>query len=171
MTWQPYLWPSETAWKMRFEFMRNAQAMFTTNELVLVSGLELPATNSVTELNLATNRLGHTVRVLGLLNGQGQFSGHHSSMGGGNLRLEVEVNPKLDGKRLTVFNVRDDRGREVSSHGHGWGGTSYSFSYRPEPDAKSLSFTLAVQEVVTAEFLVKPEVFVPAKETPKGTTK
>jgi hypothetical protein len=83
----------------------------------------------------------------------------------------VEVNPKLDGKRLTVFNVRDDRGREVSSHGHGWGGTSYSFSYRPEPDAKSLSFTLAVQEVVTAEFLVKPEVFKPPIETPKRPAK
>jgi len=166
MVWKPYLWPSEAAWKIRVEFMRNEKAVFSTNELVVVTGLALPAVDSVTELNLSTNRLGHTVRVLGLAQGQGKFSGRHSRMSGGDVRIEVDVSPELGTrKRLTVLSVRDDQGRKAESRGYGRSSSSYSFSYEPKPDAKSLDFTLVVQEVVTAEFLVKPEVF---KAAPAG---
>jgi hypothetical protein len=79
------------------------------------------------------------------------------------VKIEVDVLPELGtSKRLTVLSVRDDQGRKVHGHGHGRSGSSYSFTYEPKPDAKSLDFTLVVQEVVTAEFLVKPELFMPA---------
>lgn len=165
LTWRPFLWPSETAWKMRVEFMRNEKAAFSTNELIVVKGLTLPAVDDVTELNLSTNRLGHTVRVLGISNGKGKFPGRTHSMGGNHPKIEVEVTPELTGKRLTVMNVRDDQGRKVDSQGASRGGGSYSFSYEPKPDVKSLDFTLVVQEVVIAEFLVKPERFSPMKTT------
>jgi hypothetical protein len=168
LRWQPYLWPSEAAWKIRVEFMRNDKAVFSTNELIVVTGLALPAVDEVTELNLSTNRLGHTVRVLGLTHGKGQFPSRNHSMGGNGTRIEVDVSPELGtGKRLTIVGVRDDQGRKLDSRGAGRGSGSYSFSYEPKPDAKSLDFTLAVQEVVTAEFLVKPEVFKPAPATKK----
>lgn len=167
MTWRPYLWPGETAWKIRAEFMRNEKAAFSTNELIEVKGLVLPAVDEVTELNFSTNRLGHTVRVLGMSNGKGKFPGRTHSMGGTQPRIEVEVTPELTGKRLTVMNVRDDQGRKVESRGWGRGGGSYSFSYEPKADAKSLDFTLVVQEVVIAEFLVKPEQLSPVKTTTK----
>lgn len=165
LRWRPYLWPSEAAWKIRVEFMRNHEkAVFSTNELVVVPGLALPTVDDITELNLSTNRLGHTVRVRGLTSGKGTFGDRHSRMSSTGVRIEVDVSPELGtGKRLTVVSVRDDQGRKVDSSGAGSGGGSYSFSYQPEPDAKSLDFTLAVQEVVTAEFLVKPELFTQAK--------
>ncbi len=165
LRWQPYLWPSEAAWKIRVEFMRNhEQAVFSTNELVVVTGLKLPTVDDVTELNLSTNRLGHTVRVLGLSSGKGKFGTRHSSMSSTGVRIEVDGSPELGtDKRLTVSSVRDDQGRKVDSHGFGRGGGSYSLGFEPKPDAKSLDFTLVVQEVVTAEFLVKPEQFTPAK--------
>lgn len=165
LRWQPYLWPSEAAWKIRVEFMRNHEkAVFSTNELIVVTGLALPAVDEVTELNLSTNRLGHTVRVLGLTHGKGQFPSRSHSMGGNlGTRIEVDVSPELGtGKRLTVVSVRDDQGRKLDSRGAGRGDGSYSFTYEPKPDAKALDITLAVQEVVTAEFLVKPELFKPA---------
>jgi hypothetical protein len=168
LRWQPYLWPSEAAWKIRVEFMRNDKAVFSTNELITVTGLALPAADDVTELNLSTNRLGHTVRVLGLANGKGKFGNRHSSMGGPSVRIEVDVSPELGtDKRLTVSSVRDDQGRKVESRGYGRSSSSYSFGYEPKPDAKALDFTLVVQEVVTAEFLVKPELFKPAPATKK----
>ncbi len=168
MTWRPYLWPSETAWKLRAEFMRNERAAFTTNELIVVQGLTLPAVDDVTELNLTTNRLGHSVRVLGLAQGSGKFGGRHSRMSSPGVNLEVDVSPELGkGKRLTVLSVRDDQGRKIESKGAGSGGGSYSFSYGPKPDAKSLDVTLAVQEVVIAEFLVKPERLSPTNTPAK----
>jgi len=163
LRWQPYLWPSEAAWKIRVEFMRNDKAVFSTNELIAVTGLVLPAVDSVMELNLSTNRLGHTVRVLGLTHGKGQFPSRNHSMGGNGMRIEVDVSPELGtGRRLTIMGVRDDQGRKLDSRGAGRSSSLYSFSYEPKPDAKSLDFTLVVQEVVTAEFLVKPELFKPA---------
>lgn len=163
LRWQPYLWPSEAAWKIRVEFMRNDKAVFSTNELIVVTGLALPAVDEVTELNLSTNRLGHTVRVLGLASGKGKFGTRHSSMSSPGVRIEVDVSPELGtDKRLTVSSVRDDQGRKVESRGFGRGGGSYSLGFEPKPDAKALDFTLVVQEVVTAEFTVKPEVLKPA---------
>lgn len=161
---KPHLWPSEAAWKVRVEFMRNHEkAVFSTNELFVVTGLALPAADSVTELNLTTNRLGHTVRVLGLTHGKGKIGNRTSRMSGTGVRLEVDVSPALSPrKRLTIVKVRDDQGREAESRGFGHSDASYSFLYNPKADAKSLDFTLAVQEVVTAEFLVKPELFKPA---------
>jgi hypothetical protein len=74
----------------------------------------------------------------------------------------VEVSPELGTrKRLTVLNVRDELGRTVDSGGTGSGGGSYSFNFKPKPDARSLAFSLAVQEVVLGEFVVKPTPFVP----------
>lgn len=164
LRWQPYLWPSEAAWKIRVEFMRNHEkAVFSTNELIAVTGLALPAVDGVTELNLTTNRLGHTVRVFGLANGMGKFTNRSSRMSGSGVKIEVDVSPELGtSKRLTVLSVRDEQGRKVDSRGGGRSGGSYSFTYEPKPDAKSLDFTLVMQEVVTAEFLVKPELFKPA---------
>lgn len=164
LRWQPYLWPDEAAWKIRVEFMRNSKAVFSTNELIVVTGLALPAVDDVTELNLSTNRLGLMVRVLGLARGKGKFDGHPSSMSNGDrVRIVGDVLPELDeGKRLTVLNVRDDQGRKVEGSSYGRRGSGFSFVYNAKPDAKSLDFTLAVQEVVTAEFLVKPEPFKPA---------
>jgi hypothetical protein len=162
LRWRPYLWPSEAAWKIHVEFKRSAKAVFSTNELVVVTGIALPALDNVTELNLTTNRLGHTVRVLGLTDGKGKIGDRTSRMSGIGVRLEVDVSPDLGtGKRLTIVKVRDDQGREVESRGFGQGNSSYSFGYDPQADTKSLDFTLAVQEVVTAEFLVKPELFQP----------
>jgi hypothetical protein len=164
LRWRPYLWPSEAAWKIRVEFMRNDKAVFSTNELVVVTGLVLPAADEVTELNLSTNRLGHTVRVLGLARGKGKFGNRHSSMSSPGVRIEVDVSPELGtGKRLTVLDVRDDQGRKLDNRGYGRSSSSYSFGYEQKPDAKSLDFTLVVQEVVTAELLVKPELFAPVK--------
>ena len=163
LRWQPYLWPSEAAWKIRVEFMRNDKAVFSTNELLSVNGLAIPAPDDVTELNLSTNRLGHGVRVLGLARGKGKFGNRHSSMSSDGVHIEVDVSPELGvGKRLTILSVRDDQGRKVESRGHGRGGGSYSFSFDAKPDATNLDFAIAVQEVVTAEFLVKPELFKPA---------
>lgn len=163
LRWQPYLWPSEAAWKIRVEFLRNHEkAVFSTNELIVVAGLALPAVDGVTELNLSTNRLGHAVRVLGLAHGRGKFGNQNSRMSNVGVNLEVGVSPELGtSKRLTVLSVRDDQGRKVEGRGHGRSDGSYSFGYEPKPDAMSLDFTLAVQEVVTAEFLVKPELFQP----------
>lgn len=70
---QPYPWPSEAAWKIRVEFMRNHEkAVFSTDELIVVTGLALPAVDDVTELNRSTNRPGHTVRVFGRSHGKGK---------------------------------------------------------------------------------------------------
>ena len=169
LRWGPYLWPSEAAWKIRVEFMRNHEkAVFSTNELIVVTGLALPLADGVTELNLSTNRLGHTVRVLGLTSGKGKFGDRHSSMSSPGVRIEVDVSPELGtSKRLSVLNVRDDQGRKVESRGYGRSSSSYSFGYEPKPDAKSLDFTLVVQEVVIGEFVVKPVLFVPEKAAGK----
>ncbi len=169
LRWGPYLWPSEAAWKISVEFMRNHEkAVFSTNELIVVTGLALPATDAVTELNLSTNRLGHTVRVLGLSSGKGKFGDRHSRMRSPGIHIEVDVSPELGtSKRLSVLNVRDDQGRKVESRGYGSSNSSYSFGYEPKPDAKRLDFTLAVQEVVIGEFVVKPELFAPEKSLGK----
>lgn len=162
LRWAPHLWSSEAAWKLRADFARNERAVFSTNELIIVTGLALPAADSVTELNLSTNRLGHTVRVLGLSNGRGKFGNRDTRMSSSGICIEVDVSPELNTrKRLTVLNVRDDQGRKVDTSGAGSGGGSYSFNFTPMPDARSLDFSLAVQEVVLGEFVVKPTPFVP----------
>ncbi len=155
--WDPYLWPNEAAWDLRVEFRRNEKGAFGTNELVEIKRLALPAVDGITETNLSTSRLGHSVRVLGLRNGAGRLGSRH--MGGIGYVLEVEISPELERKRLTVVAVTDDQGREVTNASASRIGGSYTFGYRPKADAKELNFALAVQEVVIAEFRVKPEVF------------
>lgn len=165
MTFNSHLWASESAWKVRVEFMRNEKAVFTTNELIIVNGLALPTTDGRTELNLATNRLGHTVRVLGLT--RETFQNRPAGLAGADVRLEVEVTPALSDKRLTVVSMRDDQGRTCEMVGPAYFSGFYAFGFNPEPDAKSLDITLAVQEVVSAEFLMKPELFDLANEMTK----
>ncbi len=164
LDWQPYLWSDETAWDLRVEFKRKETAVFETNELVMVKALAIPAMDGVTELNLSTNRLGHEVRVLGLRSGNARLGSGDVGTSAGLLTLEVEVSPELKQKRLTVVLATDDHGREVQGRNlDDESRSSYSFGWWPKPDARSLNITLAVQEVVTAEFRVKPEAFSPTR--------
>ena len=159
--WDAYLWPNEGAWQLRVEFMRKQKGSFGTNELVVIKGLAIPPVNGATEINLSTNRLGHTVRVLALRNGTSQLGSPPTGRIGA--FLEVEVSPELERKRLTVVAITDDQGREVTMTRWSRSGDLFAFGCGPKVDAKSLNFTLAVQEVVTAEFRVKPEAFSPTR--------
>ena len=159
----PYLWSSERAWKVRTEFMRNERGAFTTNELIEVRGLAVPPPHGVTTLNLSTNRLGHVVRVLGLAQGKGHFGTRNPFMSEDGVTLELDVLPSLGAnQRLIALPVRDDQGRTVKIYDYSKGGSSFTFWLAPRADAQTLDFTLAVQEVVTAEFLVKPVLFKPS---------
>lgn len=162
LAWRPYLWPGETAWKVRLELTRNELAAFSTNELIVVTGLALPPTNGVTELNLVTNRLGHTVTVLGLSQGNGRYEKRYNISSGIATRIDVEMSPSTTRKRLTAINLHDDQGRsiktkaQVTSVHHGSGFMKFAFECLPPPDAKTLDFTLVLQEIVNAEFVLKP---------------
>jgi hypothetical protein len=165
--WNPHLWPSEAAWKLQFDFSRSEGAYFSTNELFEVPALAVPPMDGATESSFTTNRLGHTLRVPGLAQGSWKFPGRKSSLGTADrIRLEVEVSPDLGRKRLTVVRASDDQGRSLKGWMSGRHEHAHYFAYEVQPDAKFLNFTVAIHEVITAEFLVKPEPFVPAKAGP-----
>lgn len=167
LTWGHFLWPNESAWKIRVAFWRNLQAGFTTNELIVVKGLAVPAKDSVTLLNLVTNRLGHAVQVLGLSSGNGYIPDHSRIRISDPVRIQAVVPRGLPNKRLALVGVRDDQGRPVERLEVSDKNGSFSFGCKPEPDAKSLDFTLAFHDTITVEFLVKPEQFDPAKSVGK----
>ena len=144
--------------------MRNQQAAFDPHELIEVKGVAIPALDEITPVNLLTNRLGSNVRVLGLTSGRGRFPGQQVSASSG-ISLVVEVSPDLKGKRLTLVSAQDNRGRVVERRGWRRSNNSIGFQLAPAPEATSLDFTLALQEVVTGEFVVQPEAPGPAKAT------
>lgn len=157
-----YPWPSEVAWKLRLGLVRNELAMYSTNEVIVVSGLALPPPNDVTPLHLVTNRLGHTVQVLGLSHGTGSFPGKLNTRTNLATRIDVEVTPFTEGKKLTIINLHDDQGRPLKITGWGTLGDSrnnwkkFSFDCQPPSDARALDFTLVFQEIVDAELVLKP---------------
>lgn len=155
----PRLWVEEPAWKMRFEFVRVPEAEFATNELWTIKGIPVPARTNVTELNLSSNLLGHTVRVVGLAGREGRFGRDDHSASGGE-RFVVQVSPPLLDKQIDLVRVVDEQGRAGKGSRSSWSRDAGRYGFRVEfhNEAKEVDVTFAVHPCVYAEFTVRPEV-------------
>jgi hypothetical protein len=152
------LWPDEPAWKLRFEFSR--MSAFTYSESWMVQNVPLEPgsemdfwdhqrhrTNSAfadTTLNGIHLKLFPAKKFTGELRSPGQIEGG----------LEIQANPALDGMRLTLVKVTDERGREIKPMN--WVGNDFRFGLRELGNANSLNLTLALHRSRFVEFTAKP---------------
>jgi len=168
--WSPALWRDTGGMRFKFEMTRNPKAGFATNELLVIKGVRVPTGTNVTQLNIETNRLGHTIRIVALLGAKGKIkTAARMRSASSEPELFVEASPPLLDKQLDLISVVDDQGREGRSSGASWSrpqGT-YDLSLDFHNEAKTLDLTLAVHRSHYVEFVVEPEILKPVPKPVK----
>jgi hypothetical protein len=189
----PTLWPNEPAWKLRVEFAPKEMTPFTSrtfralvanpnrqpgldttgysdDEIWIVKGIPIPATNSTTKLNLQTNFQGCTVSLLALGESLQRMPVFPTNIP--NLKslsespypmLSMKLTGNVSGTRLALASVIDDQGRPVPMVGNRQTGptrNSLELGCRLQikTDAKTLDVAVAVVKSRFVEFIVKPEI-------------
>jgi len=145
------LWPGESAWKLRFHFIRKAG--FTADELWRVPDLPVPGPRQVIHIERSARRQGALIRVLSIC-GREDFRSRTSHSG-----VQVRFSPGADNLRLSLVHAIDDRGRDVTPGFASLGNDgTLSYGLVGAADHSHVSLTFAVQRPRTVEFLVKPQV-------------
>lgn len=154
MAFRWWLWSGEPAWKAHVEF--SEKSGFKTNDLWTAT-ITAPDESGLTETNLAMTLHGASVLLRGVAGpGVAPSWKSYSNLGPSSV-LRVETQSLPPDCRLTLAEVRDDRGNILSLGGASYGDGKFDFALLVPAGAKQLQVTLAVHQSVYADFLVKPE--------------
>jgi hypothetical protein len=153
------LWPDEPAWKLRVELSRTSG--FADSELWTVENLPLQAGRMQDFGNYGRNR-GDAAFAETTLKGvhlklfpARQFTDTPpgAEPAGG---FVIQTDRPLDGMRMTLIRVTDERGRPLQIRTLGRSDTDYRFGLRELGNVRSLKLTLALHPSRFVEFTAKP---------------
>ena len=161
------LWLEEPVWKLDVAVARTAG--FPAEELWGINGVRVPQPGEMVEHRVESNLFAVKLEFLGV---SGLKNLPVTQVAPSYAVVHVRTQYPLDGLRVVLVEVRDDRGRTAQPHGltntvgTGGGGNTPKESltgFRVEiPEgAKSLNITLAATPIRHVEFLAKPVVFAP----------
>lgn len=164
--YRPGLWPDQSPWKVRLEFLRqsnfNDEETMTFTNLPVRSGTQQDADDewtwdaSKTNLNFVAEATCNGVH-LQLLPPLLVVNRWQSSEKDISIIIEADSSFKPQGMNLTVVGATDDQGRELwSFEKPTWAGHSSIGFARVHDDVKSLNLKLALHKSRFVEFTVSP---------------
>ena len=167
--YQPGLWPNESAWKVRLEFIRRSgfsdDEIVTFTNIPVKSGSQQDADDEWTAWDVGKTNFPFTITPatadgvhLKLLPPLLVVNRWQSSQKDISIIIGADPGFKPQGMNLTVVAATDDQGRELwHPFGSPWAG-HYSIEFaRVHDDIKSLNLKLALHKSRFVEFTVKPE--------------
>jgi len=150
------LWPGEDAWKARVEFMRIRD--FSAEELITLPPVAVPGESGTEEINTPFEVNGVVLQLKSLCGGRARLPGKFQwSTIEGRVNVAVRCQAPREGRRLTLVQALDDRGRSAA-----WDPAPLSdspdvvFGLEVPSGARQLSLTFAVARSRFVEFLAAP---------------
>jgi len=162
--YRPGLWPDESPWKVRLEFLRtadfSAEEIFTATNLVVRTGTEEEANDEWSHGDSKTNFIHNVGTVNGVKLKILEPLQHPVAIQSGKKFITVLIygdpNPKLQGMHLTLVEATDDQGQALWSFTPDWAG-HYDLQFDVSRNIKSLNLKLALHKSRFVEFTVKPD--------------
>ena len=154
-TFEPGLWPSESAWKLRCEIKRVKG--FAPGETFTFRGVPLDRLDVTNRLGWATNVGGVRVTLDHVFrrapNTNSSWSSHQVS------QVQFSTAGLTHGVHLDLVSAQTDGGTNLEAGSWSSSGGWRTYSFRKIPfAAKTADFTFAVQRSRWVEFMVRPEV-------------
>jgi hypothetical protein len=158
---EPGLWPSESAWKLRCEIKRARG--FDPGDTFVFRDIPLGSLGGTNQIRCATNFSGvsvildHTMRRAP--NTNSSWSSEELS------QVQFTTAGLTNGLHLDLLSARTDTGTNLDCNSWSSSGDWRIYGYRNVPlQAKTVDFTFAVQRGRWVEFTVKPEVGLARRE-------
>ncbi len=151
----PGLWPSEKAWKVKFEIAQAAG--FAADSLVTFANVPLGEVDSTTSIGQTTNIAGFTLSLARIDRRQPNTNLYDNRFPSSNVRFTNSAIPS--GIQVDLLRVVYDQ--ETTNQSESWSTSDYerNYSFRQIPlDAKTASFIFAVHKSRFVEFIVRPEL-------------
>jgi hypothetical protein len=171
--YQPGLWPTEPAWKVRLEFTRtsgfNDDELWSVTNIPVHLGIQQDVWNvwgdqmNSGKKNVAfadTTLNGIHVKLFPAIQyaSQNQFSGQNpDETKVVSFTIKADPDPESVGMRMTPPTVTDDHGRTLNNQGASWGGGTFQYNFAEPRNIKSVNVTLILQKSRFVEFTVKPQ--------------
>jgi hypothetical protein len=154
-SFEPGLWPSESAWKLRCEIKRARG--FDPGETFVLRDIPLGSLDETNLIRRATNFSGVTVTLDHILR---RAPNTNSSWSSKDLsQAQFTAVGLSNGLHLDLLSARTDTGTNLDCGSWSSGDRQRTYNYRNVPlEAKTADFTFAVQRSRWVEFTVKPEV-------------
>jgi hypothetical protein len=160
-SFEPGLWPSESAWKLRCEIKRVRG--FDPGDTFVFRDIPFGSLGATNVISCATNFSGvsvildHTIRRAP--NTNSSWSSEELS------QVQFTTAGLTNGLHLDLLSARTDRGTNLDCGSWSSGDRQRTYNYRNVPlEAKTVDFTFAVQRGRWVEFTVKPEVGIARRE-------
>jgi hypothetical protein len=160
-SFEPGLWPSESAWKLRCEIKRARG--FDPDDTFVFHDIPLGSLGGTNVIRCATNFSGvsvildHTIRRAP--NTNSSWSSEELS------QVQFTTAGLTNGLHLDLLSARTDTGTNLDCGSWSSGDRQRTYNYRNVPlQAKTADFTFAVQRSRWVEFTVKPEVGIARRE-------
>ena len=156
---QSGLWPSEKAWKLKFELARTTG--FAPDTLLTFKNVPLGLVNSSNAVGWTTNFAGVTLTLAGIARRAPKTNAFDHGLTPSNVKL---TNSRLPaGTRLDLLSITFDQGTTNQSESFSFSDNERNYSLSQIPlDAKTADFTFAVHQSRFVEFTVRPELPAPA---------
>jgi RNA polymerase sigma factor (sigma-70 family) len=152
------LWASEPAWDLRVELSRTND--FQPEELLTLSNIPVPQPEESLALQDTHFVNGLDLEVAAIAGAKAELTQPHQRFRNeGKMNLALTMHGERGHKRISLVSVQDDQGRPVPFEGRPstYERREWVFGFQSRPDARSLSFTLAVHESRFVEFRAKPK--------------
>lgn len=160
-SFEPCLWPSETAWKLRCEIKRARG--FDPGETFVLRDIPLGSLDETNQIRRATNFSGVTVTLDHILRRKPNTNSSWSSKDLS--QVQFTTAGLTNDLHLDLLSARTDTGTNLDCGSWSSGGSCRTYSYRNIPvEAKTADFTFAIQRGRLVEFTVKPEVGIARRE-------
>ena len=160
-SFEPGLWPSESAWKLRCEIKRTRG--FDPGETSVFRNIPLGSLGATNQIGCTTNFGGVTVTLDYIIRRAPFTNSSWSSDDLTQVRFATAV--LSNGLHLDLVSARADTGTELESPSSSSSDNWRIYGYRNVPvEAKTADFTFAVQRGRWVEFTVKPEVGLARRE-------
>ena len=160
-SFEPGLWPNESAWKLRCEIKRARG--FDPGETFVFRDIPFGSLGATNQIRCATNFSGVTVTLDHIIR---RAPNTNSSWSSEDLSQAHFTTAGLsNGVHLDLLSARTDTGTNLDCGSWSSSGSWRNYSYRNVPlEAKTADFTFAVQRGRWVEFTVKPEVGLARRE-------
>ena len=160
-SFEPGLWPGETAWKVRCEIKR-AQG-FAPGETFVFHDIPFGSLGATNEIRCRTNFGGVTVTLDRVVRRAPNTNSSWSTEDLSQAQFTTAV--LSNGLHLDLVSARTDTGTNLECGAWSSSDKWRIYSYRNLPlEAKTVDFTFAVQRGRWVEFTVKPEVGLARRE-------